>query len=129
MGDITVRSPQNIYQYAPRNLIIAYGSAAIIAVAFVLVGYVCIWSASNSFGTSFSTILRTTRNPELDALVPCAETSGAEPLSKHLEKTKLLLRRHRGDMGDVEGVTAFTIVQGELKEETPVIDIPYGKVA
>jgi len=37
--------------------------------------------------------MRTTRNPELDTLVPPAETSGAEPLSKELAAIKLKLAR------------------------------------
>lgn len=57
-----------------------------------MVGFVCISKASlEAFGTSFFTILRTTRNPELDRLVPPAETSSAEPLSKELSAVKLRL--------------------------------------
>lgn len=37
--------------------------------------------------------MRTTRNPELDKLVPPGETSGAEPLSKELAGIRLRLVR------------------------------------
>jgi len=59
----------------------------------------CIKAADASYTNSFSTILRTTRNPELDAVVPSAETSGAEPLSKHLSSVRLVLR-HNGEKSE-----------------------------
>ncbi|UZP36867.1 hypothetical protein NXS19_004683 [Fusarium pseudograminearum] len=68
-------------------------------------------SASASYGSSFSTILRTTRNPDIDKIVPTAETTGAEPLSKHLSNVRLVLRRQEGgpESGDEGKATFFTV--------------------
>ena len=95
-GPVTRFSPQNAYSYEPRNLFIAYGIGILFSLIVVIFGLLCIKAASASYTNSFSTILRTTRNPELDAVVPSAETSGAEPLSKHLSNVRLVLRR-QGD--------------------------------
>lgn len=91
---VTVLTPQNAFVYRPRNLLISYISGVTATAVCVIVGFVCISKASSeAFGTSFSTILRTTRNPQLDNLVSPTETSGAEPLSKSLAKIKLRLVR------------------------------------
>lgn len=91
---VTVLTPQNAFVYRPRNLLISYISGVTATAVCVIVGFVCISKASSeAFGTSFSTILRTTRNPQLHSLVAPAETSGAEPLSKPLARIKLRLVR------------------------------------
>lgn len=105
---VTVLTPQNAFVYRPRNLLISYISGVTATTICVVVGFVCIAKASSeAFGTSFSTILRTTRNPELDRLVSPAETSGAEPLSKGLAAIKLRLIRGKRplsqDRSDMEG--------------------------
>lgn len=117
-GPITYWTTQNAYSYAPRNLLIAYGLGVVASTALCIVGLVCISSAEASYGSSFSTILRTTRNPDLDALVPAAETSGAEPLSKELCKTRLVLQRGRMkvDGVDEEDVTFFAVDPGTVDE-------------
>ncbi|KAE9371044.1 hypothetical protein N431DRAFT_491492 [Stipitochalara longipes BDJ] len=103
---VLVSTPQNAYVYSSRNLFVAYGLGISIATVIVLVGIVCIWASENSFGASFSTILRTTRNIQLDAIVPAKETQGAFPLPEKLGKTKLILRQ-RGMR------TAFTVVDDD----------------
>lgn len=100
---ILVSSPQNVYVYSWRNLVISYGIGILITTIFVIVGILCIWASGNSFGTSFSTILRTTRNSQLDAIIQAGETEGGFPLSKRLGETKLILRRY----GDTR--TAFAV--------------------
>ncbi|KAE8452706.1 hypothetical protein EG329_013965 [Mollisiaceae sp. DMI_Dod_QoI] len=104
---ILISSPQDAYIYHPENLFIAYGLGIFVTTAIVGVGYFCIWVSGNSFGASFSAILRTTRNPELDAIVPAKETHGSFPMSKQLGKTKLIVQR---DVYDAELRTAFAVV-------------------
>ncbi|GKU07092.1 hypothetical protein FLAG1_08861 [Fusarium langsethiae] len=108
-GPITYSSAQNAFSYEPRNLFIAYGIGLLLSSAIVIIGLLCIKSASASYESCFSTILRTTRNPDLDTIVPAAETTGAEPLSKHLSNVRLVLRRQEGgpERSDGEGVTFF----------------------
>ncbi|KAH7173160.1 uncharacterized protein B0J16DRAFT_405450 [Fusarium flagelliforme] len=110
-GPITYSSTQNEFAYEPRNLIIAYGVGFLLTLVIVIFGLLCIRPASASYGSSFSTILRTTRNPDLDTVVPTAETTGAEPLSKHLGNIRLLLRREGEGLekSDDEKVTFFAV--------------------
>ncbi|KAH7155246.1 hypothetical protein B0J13DRAFT_582323 [Dactylonectria estremocensis] len=89
IGKVQVRTSQNEYIYKPRNLFIAYGISVGLTFSVVVIGFICIWVSSLSFGSSFSTILRTTRNPELDSLLRNDENRGAEPLPKGIAKSKL----------------------------------------
>lgn len=59
-------------------------------------GLLAIHAASASYGTSFSTIVRTTRNPDLDALVPAAASTGAEPTPRPLAGARVVLRQRPG---------------------------------
>lgn len=95
---MTIFTPQNKYVYRSRNLLVSYISGVVATTACVLVGFLCISKAtSTAFSASFSTIMRTTRNPDLDALVSPAESSGAEPLGKDLAAIKLKLVRRGTD--------------------------------
>lgn len=89
---VHIFSPQNAYSYQPRNLLIAYcvsvGATTVVVIASIIS---ITRSKSNICDTSFSTVLRTTRNPELDALIVSSGSPGAAPLTKHLAKTKLRL--------------------------------------
>lgn len=110
-GNITYLTTQIAFSYEPRNLFIAYGLGVLASAIIVVIGLLCIKSASASYATTFSTILRTTRNPDIDTIVPAAETSGAEPLSKHLGDTRLVLRRQERKlegMGE-DMVTLFAV--------------------
>ena len=102
---VVVSSQQNAYTYSSRNLIISYGIGISVDIIIVAVGILCIWTSGNSFGASFSTILRTTRNIQLDAVVQARETEGAFPLSKQLGSTKLILRRYEDTR------TAFAVIE------------------
>ncbi|EXL45915.1 hypothetical protein FOCG_11911 [Fusarium oxysporum f. sp. radicis-lycopersici 26381] len=110
-GNITYLTTQIAFSYEPRNLFIAYGMGVLASAIIVIVGLLCIKSASASYATTFSTILRTTRNPDIDTIVPAAETSGAEPLSKHLGDTRLVLRRQGRRLEGIyeDMVTLFAI--------------------
>lgn len=54
------------------------------------------FSADGSFSTSFSTILRTTRGPQLESLVQVSETHGKDPAPNGLSKTKIMLKQQSG---------------------------------
>ncbi|KAL4791249.1 hypothetical protein BDV19DRAFT_381782 [Aspergillus venezuelensis] len=65
---VTVSSAQNFYRYHSRNLLAAYVSALGVTLACVAVGLVALYNNGVSQSTSFSSVLLTTRNPELDRL-------------------------------------------------------------
>ncbi|KAL2287055.1 hypothetical protein FJTKL_06070 [Diaporthe vaccinii] len=115
---VTILTPQNAFVYRPRNLLISYISGVTATAICVVLGFICISkSSAEAFGTSFSTILRTTRNPELDRLVPPVETSGAEPLSKGLATIKLRLIRGEKplsqDQSDMDGDVGLETTSGD----------------
>ncbi|PTB48336.1 hypothetical protein M431DRAFT_513743 [Trichoderma harzianum CBS 226.95] len=117
-GNVTEWTSLNEYSYNPRNLYTAYGTGIFATFAVVIVGLACIGASSTSYRSSFSTILRTTRNEELDMLVPRGETSGAEPLSNHLAKSNLSFQYHAAVQGansffDDKTSAAFMVVKGE----------------
>ncbi|QPC71977.1 hypothetical protein HYE68_002729 [Fusarium pseudograminearum] len=105
-GPITRFSAQNAFSYKPRNLFIA-----------VIYGLLCIKAASASYTNSFSTILRTTRNHDLDTVVPSAETSGTEPLSKNLGNVRLILRRRGNGLEDGDDKATFFAVDPKADDE------------
>lgn len=83
----------------------------------VVVGFVCIWVSSLSFGSSFSTILRTTRNPELDALLENDENRGAEPLPKGIARSKLGFQHLTCDEGLKTGGVFIVPGKGPAAEQ------------
>lgn len=127
MREVTIRSPQNVYRYNSRNLLIAYGAAVLLTSATTVVGMLCIRHAASAYSAEFSTILRTTRNPELDLLVPAEETTGAEPLPRQLAATRVVLRRQsrKTSEGDEAVWTSFA-VDPEPDEMASVYSNAYG---
>lgn len=89
---VTVRTPQNAYAYSTRNLAVAYGLSVASTLAIVVAGLLCIHAAEGTFSMSFSTVLRTTRGPQLDDLVRASEAHGKDPLPSRLAKTEISLR-------------------------------------
>lgn len=63
---VVVSLPQNFYSYNRRNLLSAYMTALGVTIACVIVGFLALRENGVSQGTSFSSVLTTTRKPELD---------------------------------------------------------------
>jgi hypothetical protein len=84
---------QNTYAYDSRNLFISYGLAVSFALIAGVAGCVSILSNGASYSNRFSTVLRTTRGQELEELVVHNDRTGVDPLPKHLEKSRIDLRR------------------------------------
>ena len=96
----------NIYQYNHRNLIISYSIA--IGLTLISIAFGAIATASNgvSHSTSFSAMVATTRNPQLDQLVQ-GSSLGSLPLDQDMSRTKLKFRELIGDGGQRSGHIAF----------------------
>ncbi|KAK6080184.1 hypothetical protein SCUP515_03609 [Seiridium cupressi] len=86
---VTVGSPQNIWHYSPYYLVLVYSISGL----FTLLGAVCGITSLHSNGVAFenspSTILRVTRNPQLDVRVKPEDTIGAQPVPDYLARTKV----------------------------------------
>ncbi|KAK7516273.1 hypothetical protein IWZ03DRAFT_186003 [Phyllosticta citriasiana] len=86
--EITVVSTQVYYEYSRTNLLIAYAAAVAVALACISVGAAAYFVNGYSASTSFSSIMSTTRNVDLDHLAKGA-CLGAQPLSTRMGRLKL----------------------------------------
>ncbi|THV04431.1 hypothetical protein K435DRAFT_961896 [Dendrothele bispora CBS 962.96] len=82
--DATVVSVQNVFFYDSGVLWAGYGASFGVTFVAVIVGLHAVWRNGGSGGTSFSLLVGTTRNPDLDDMVQQALTSdeGAKGLKK-----------------------------------------------
>jgi hypothetical protein len=90
--DLTYR---NYYFYGPTALLGAYMSALAVTIACVVVGFFALRQNGVPQNNSFSSVLMTTRNPELDRLA-VGHCLGSEPLKGDIDKVLL-------QFGEVEG--------------------------
>ncbi|KAL4747546.1 hypothetical protein BDW72DRAFT_182551 [Aspergillus terricola var. indicus] len=86
--DVLDSTSRNFYVYDKEYLILAYMTALGVTVACVIVGFFALRRNGVSQSTSFSSVLMTTRNPELDRLA-VGHCLGAEPLKKEIGKVRL----------------------------------------
>ncbi|KAI9765995.1 MAG: hypothetical protein M1840_007002 [Geoglossum simile] len=90
--NVTFRYPQNVYLYSQKYLLLAYGIAILFTLFGVIVGFLSLFANGASFSNSFSTVLRVTRDPKLLEIMHPAETSGTDPLPKHLADTMVYVK-------------------------------------
>ncbi len=64
-----VSSPAQIWEYRPFWLVLSYSLAAGVALLAVLAGAYAMWKTGYGMEICFSTLLATTRNPEIDKLM------------------------------------------------------------
>lgn len=84
----TISTLVTVYQYSPRNLILAYGLALAFALLAAAIGALAIRANGTSYDKSFSTILGVTRNPALDDLHR-SNDKGIPPVNELDKNTKL----------------------------------------
>jgi hypothetical protein len=121
---VTISTPYDAYLYTPRNLLIAYGSAAVASSLCVLIGGLVIATSGASYSSTFSTVLRAAAGiPHLNNLLhrggpePGSRTIAADPLPDQIAKTKL-------SIGQAYGSPAL-----ELHGPSKVTDTAYRPVA
>jgi hypothetical protein len=85
---VTIYSPQNFYSYDRTNLLVAYVVALSVTVVCLTIGFYALWDNGVPQDMSFSTVLRTTRNPALDSLAT-GYCLGSDQLADELSKVKL----------------------------------------
>lgn len=110
-ANVTIFSTDILFSYNAQILLLSYSLAIFVAFIILLFGLRALWINRVSHSSSFSAILSTTRNAELDALVQGNIALGAQPLEKSLAKQKLqfgVLQTQNGGMGGgSEQHTAF----------------------
>ncbi|EPE36340.1 hypothetical protein GLAREA_05678 [Glarea lozoyensis ATCC 20868] len=77
------------YKYNPRNLLVTYGVATAITIAYVLIGFHAFTVNGIASDSSFSSILMTTRNEDLDTLIR-GHGLVAQPLPDEIADVKLM---------------------------------------
>ncbi|EXJ96276.1 hypothetical protein A1O1_01402 [Capronia coronata CBS 617.96] len=92
LTNVTIYSPYIVYDYAPRNLIIAYASAVGVALVIVVIGSLVLFTSGKSFSNTFTTVMRTTNNPHVEGIVTQDDKDGRDPLAKHIAQSTFDLR-------------------------------------
>lgn len=118
---VSVFTPTNKYVYNWRNLVAAYGAGVVVALVGVCVGAFSYYANGYSASMSFSSILVTTRNADLDRLVE-GRCLPAQPLGKGLGKTELrygLLRSDGRGEGYKHAAFGFRETINDLKKGMP----------
>jgi hypothetical protein len=87
---IVTSNTYNIYQYHPFYLFLSYGLALLLSFVAALVGFYSLYLNGVSHSNSFSAIIATTRNMELDSL-STRSSLGADPRKVDLQNTRLKL--------------------------------------
>ncbi|KAH8892986.1 hypothetical protein GQ53DRAFT_822484 [Thozetella sp. PMI_491] len=85
---VQFREMRNVYRYNSTDLLASYMTAVTVTLLTVSVGLYALSANGASHSNSFSTILRTTRNPDLDELSK-GQNLGAAPLDQDMKKCKL----------------------------------------
>ncbi|KAF8860857.1 hypothetical protein BDZ45DRAFT_550322, partial [Acephala macrosclerotiorum] len=86
---VNFKSNINIYAYNKYNLALAYGTAILVTILSALVGIKALLVNGVSHGTSFSSILCSTRNETLDNMT-MGSSLATKPLRKEIKHTKLM---------------------------------------
>ncbi|KAI1504008.1 hypothetical protein F5X99DRAFT_373190 [Biscogniauxia marginata] len=127
----------NIYVYNPRDLYIAYGCAFGVSLLCVIWGLFVIHHhhRRNSYSLAFSTILRTTRSWEIEAVVDATARKGTDPNPDDLGKVQL--RYEDGD--DQSGTHGFRVFHAgqpeparfshEAQESSSMLQAQYGPIS
>jgi hypothetical protein len=89
---LTHFSTPNIYAYDSTKLLISYGSGIVATLLCVLAGLLIFRSNGISHDTSFSAIMTTTRNPDLDRL---SVGQSLCEIDEELKKSKLMFGGNR----------------------------------
>ncbi|KAI8964621.1 hypothetical protein F5Y11DRAFT_79555 [Daldinia sp. FL1419] len=85
---ITVSMPKNFFYYNSKTLLATYSSAVVVTLLCICVGFAALLSNGYTSSMSFSAVLLTTRNPDLDRL-SADNNLGAKPLPQPIRDTKL----------------------------------------
>ncbi|CAI7620017.1 unnamed protein product [Penicillium viridicatum] len=98
--------PQNFYTYNYRNLAAAYAAAVGVTVACVAVGFSALVKNGVAQNSAFSSMLMTTRNPELDSLAVGNCLRGGDALGKNLGDVRLRFGEVVAPEGDRDTTTS-----------------------
>jgi len=118
---ITITTYPNTYIYASRDLFLAYGLSFLATALSVLIGAFAVLYSNDgrSYSNVFSTFLRTTRDPELSALVG-SDDSGADPLPRHVGVARVIVEVGGGSIETCRGSSFGSRSRESAAESEPV---------
>jgi hypothetical protein len=88
--NVTIYENTTKYLYSQKNLLIAYGVSVFVSLLCVIAGLLVMWDNGIALTDSLTTILRTTRNPKFDEIVPTDSMAGADPPPQALSDTRVV---------------------------------------
>jgi hypothetical protein len=94
---VTFYSSDNIYEYDSLKLIASYTAGVLATILTVIIGCIVFRINGVAYDKSFSAIMTTTRNPDLD-IMTAGHSLG--PTIKKLDHTKLRFGGIAGGLGD-----------------------------
>ncbi|KAF7568707.1 hypothetical protein PtrSN002B_010135 [Pyrenophora tritici-repentis] len=104
-ANLTISTTHLIYNYNARSLLLPYSAAVFTTVVILIAGLYALWSNGVSHTSSFSGLVRTTRNKDLDDWMR-GHCLGSDPVDKDVAVQKLqygLLNVDKHGEGDVAG--------------------------
>jgi hypothetical protein len=97
---VTIHSPQNRYVYTWWRLVLPYMAGLALSLLATLIGGWALFANGVSYAQNFSTIMRTTRNADLQgATLSASDTMGTDPLHEHVAEAKIDFRRQGEAIG------------------------------
>ena len=102
--NVTIKYPIQIYIHHPADLYIACGIGLLCTLLCLALGANAIIKNGSTFSNNFSIILRSTRNPELNAIIHVDEFSGSDPLPSHTAKSTV--KHHLSE----DGIAGFELI-------------------
>jgi len=88
-----IRYDTIIWRYDPLTLIITYCVIIGFTILVALLGAKSVWENGKGYENGMSTVIRASRNGELDQLIDRRDTDGCYPLPDYLKETEIRLER------------------------------------
>ncbi|EPS42886.1 hypothetical protein H072_3101 [Dactylellina haptotyla CBS 200.50] len=89
MSESANSTPQIVYNYNSRNLLLGYIIGGSLTLAISLIGVLAIIISGRSYSSNLSTVIRASRSSSLNELVQVTDTDGAQPLPEYLSRSKI----------------------------------------
>lgn len=113
--EVQITTRENIYIYAANKLWLAYGLAVGATALIVLLGIAAIIANHASSSNKFSTILRLSREAQLNCEINQADLWGRDPLPAYAKKATV--RFSREQMLEAKSSKVYTLVDVEGRDD------------
>lgn len=87
-ADLTISTTKLVHSYNARSLLLSYAAAVLATLIILIAGLHALWANGVGHTNTFSALVRTTRNKDLDEWAR-GHCLGSDPVDKHIAKQKL----------------------------------------